>query len=88
MSNLFDPMNSQNAKIPFPVFGSKPGMRRLQQLMASRPERWQAQRAAQEIEELEQLLSTLTRASTPEESKPVSIAVGQLLNTNCKSGFH
>ncbi|WP_193778384.1 hypothetical protein [Pseudovibrio sp. WM33] len=52
----------------------------MQQLTTTRPERRQAQRTAQEIEELEQLLSTLTKANAPGGSKPVSLAVGQLLN--------
>ena len=80
MSNLFDPMNPPSAKTPFPMFGREPGMRLLQQLIASRPERRQTPRTAQEIEELEQLLSTLTQANAPGGAKPVSLAVGQLLN--------
>ncbi len=80
MSNLFDPMNPPSAKNPFPMFGREPGMRLLQQLIVSRPERRLAPRTAQEIEELEQLLSTLTQANAPGGSKPVSLAVGQLLN--------
>ncbi|WP_153041522.1 hypothetical protein [Pseudovibrio sp. Ad26] len=52
----------------------------MQQLVATRSERRQAQRTAQESEELEQLLSTLTQANAPGGAKPVSLAVGQLLN--------